>query len=260
MKKSKKTIIETDVNSSFSEEITLWNIIGQRNAVEILRTCVDQYQADTIDGRNPKLPSILLIGERGIGKKTLAQAFNNSLGNVISIEVGHSLGLGQDFYECFKEATEHSTLYIDSCENLNRIFQSAIYRVLKEHVLRVPFLFERKMDEIPFENRLIILSSVDTRKIMTTLLDAIDVKIHLGKYSIDELCEILKQRCRVLNWEYENGIMENIAKISNGNAGKAIRILMMGYRVMRSKDEDILKSGHLNRAVHMMDKNGGEGE
>jgi hypothetical protein len=47
----------------------------------------------------------------------------------------------------------------------------------------------------------------------------------------------------------------SIAVIVNGDVGKAIDLLAMSYRLMRSKNETVLTTQIMNRAFCLMDAN-----
>ena len=59
--------------------------------------------------------------------------------------------------------------------------------------------------------------------------------------------------------EFENDeVLKVIADNSGGSPGRAITILKMGYRVMRSKNDEVLKVGHVEKAVRFSSKVVGE--
>ena len=96
---------------------------------------------------------------------------------------------------------------------------------------------------------------VNIKKIITPLLEKIDIQCYLTDYLVDELILMLKQRCQCCNLEFENDeVLKNIAENSGGSAGRAVRILKMSYRVMRSRNEEVLKVGDVEKAVKFCPK------
>ena len=73
MEKTKQEICDL---SEFDNTVSLWQLIpaGKGKALTLLRTIVDSIH----NSDNPKLPSILIIGEEG--KRTHASAFFRALG------------------------------------------------------------------------------------------------------------------------------------------------------------------------------------
>lgn len=251
MKKSNKTI---QSNVITDPDINLYKIIGQKKTITTLKILVEQYLNDRIEGKNPKYPSILLVGEVGLGRRLIAQAFSNAMGNLeINEALGNSLGMGDDIYEYLQSASEHITLFINSCEYLSQYFQSIIYRIIKENILYVPRHYEKKVEKVPISNHLIILSTVNDKRIIDPLKNAIDICCHLSDYSEDELFQILRQRCQLFGWDYEEDkALRIIANKAQGNPGKAVKVLLMAYRVMRSLGENVIKLSDVNKAVELM--------
>ena len=250
MMKNKLNKIETDINANF--EPSLWNFIGQKKTISILKTVVSQYYNDKTEGRNPDLPSILLLGESG--RRTIAQAIHNSFGNIEFREVlGKTLGMGENVSDYFLCGFDDITYFINACDDLSSYSQSLIFKLLNEKLLYIFDPYERKTTKASFPKRLIIFSAYDKERVIPALYNSIDVHCNLTEYSVNELFQIMKQRCSILNWKCESDkILEHIARVSNGNVDRSIRILFMVYRIMRSQDKNVMNTSHLNKALHLM--------
>ena len=248
MKKNNSSII-TDVNSSFEKDISLHRFIGQRISIDVMKVVIEQICNDRADGRNPEIPSILMVGPTG--KKTLAQAIHNTVGNLdFRTTTGHSLGMWQSCDEFFLAADENSTLYISSGESLSVYTQNIIHKIISEKIFCSHDPLEGRTDIFPFPNCLIILSTTDKKRIISPLVKAIDIHCYLTKYTENELYQIVKQRCDYLGWDYEtNEVLNIVARNSNGIAGLGTRILQMSYRIMRSVGKNTLTENHVNRGI-----------
>ena len=91
----------TDTNRTIATSVneyepSLWHFIGQLRAQFALMALVDQYYHDRSTGRNPKYPAILLTGNFGTGRRTLARAVHEAMGNLLFREPGHILGTSED--------------------------------------------------------------------------------------------------------------------------------------------------------------------
>ena len=245
-----KNDIATNVDQSFDEHISLWNFKGQSQSVSILKAAAEQHLNDKTDGRNPKYPSILLIGEDGIGRRTLARALHQSLGQLDFKEsIPQTGSLDDDIRRYWRDASDHTTYYINSVDCLTQYIQAQIYKILRNHEVRVVNIMERKEEIISVPNRLVILSATNEKRVLPQLLNVVDIHCYLTKYSSDELFEILQQRCDLAGWQYEDDVLEVIAVGCQGHPGKAIRLLFMSYRVMRSMNENILCLEHIETAM-----------
>lgn len=70
---------------------SLWHVVGQFSARVALTALVDQFHNDTIAGRWPRYPSVLITGKMGMGRRHLAQALHHAFGNAEWREPAHIL-------------------------------------------------------------------------------------------------------------------------------------------------------------------------
>ena len=246
-----KEEIGTDITDF---EPNLWNYIGQEKAITILKAIVDQFYNDKNSGRNVSIPSILLVGNEGLGKRTIAKAISDAFGNTEFKEmIGQILHMGDDIF-VIKDTGEDATIYINSAECLSLPAQSLIFKMVNENILYIKKPFEDEAEEIPLDNRLIILSAQNTKRICYSIKKAIDITITLSDYSDNEISQILDQRIRALNWEIETkDILKMITHYSQNNPAEALKILQMAYRIMISSDKDILEMNHIRKALYLLD-------
>ena len=234
------TDIATDVATSFDEHISLRNLKGQHNIVSMLTVVAEQFLNDQTAGRRPDYPSIILIGKEGTGRRTIGRALHNYLGQIeFKHAYAHYGGIDDDVFR-YWEGNEHTTHFVDSVDILNLHNQIQLCKLLKEHKLRAILPIEHKEEVIEVPNRLIIFSASTPDKMSPHLLQAINIHCHLTAYSVGEVFEILKQRCDLANWQYDKDVLDVIAAGAKGCPRTATRLLMMSYRVMRSKNKNIL--------------------
>ena len=230
--------IATDVDTSFDEHISLRNLKGQEDIVSMLSIVSEQFLNDQIAGRNPDYPSVILFGKEGSGRRTIARAMHNYLGQIeFKHAHAHFGGIDDDIFR-FWQGNEHTTHFVDSVDNLNPHNQIQICRLLKEHTLRVVLPIEKREEVIEVPNRLIIFSASNADKLVPHFLSEINIHCYMTEYSVGELFEILKQRCDLAHWQYDKDVLDVIAAGCKDNPAKAIRLLMMSYRCMRSKNAE----------------------
>ena len=244
----------TDVNDY---EPNLYSFIGQNSTVSILRAIVGKHFNDRIDGYLCSLPHLLLIGRMGSGRKTLAKCIHSALGyepNNFREALGTTLGLGMDLFEFFLETEEESTIFINGCEHLSPFAQNTLYRLITEEVLYVTHPLERITKSEPYHNRLFIFSSEHINTIISQLLNSIDVHCSLTPYSIEELHQIVYQRCHSMNWPCRIEGMRVIAYRANGKPIVAIKILQTAFFFMRNRNAEVITIDDINRAVSYFPK------
>jgi len=245
-KEVKITPPKTDVDSV---EPSLWNFIGQSKTLSLVKCVLEQYQLDVMVGRHPKYPSFMITGEEGMGKSVLAKSISNAFGCLdIRIGYGNCLGYGDDTGEYFLGGNENSCYYIRYAEQLNQFAQNTIMKLLIENVLYITNPLERTTTHEDFPNRLIILSAEPTKRIIPQIFNSVDINLSLTPYSNEEISQMLYQRCWMLNWACTKGTMDYIAHNAKFNAGKAMKMLQMTYRVARSRGEDYLRLSDATQA------------
>lgn len=249
-------IIATDVNSDFEREVSLYRLIGNRPAVDILKILVEQHQNDSLAGRYPELKPILLLGNQS--RTTVAFAMHNAFGNLnfVMNSAYFFSQLAQLLNDFFDSNDRYTTYYIRDLELLNAQGQLQLFKILKNKRIYVRDKEGKGGSYVRFQNRLVILSATNKNCLIPMLLNEIPIQINLGSYSTEEIFLILKQRISFLHWSISSDeVLKNVAQVSNGEIKKAMEMLSMSYRVMRSKGEDELSEAHFNKALHLLDEN-----
>ena len=74
--------IATDVDETFDQYVSLRNLKGQQDIVSMLSVVSEQYLNDQTAGRQPAHPSIIVFGKESSGRRTIARAMHNYLGQL----------------------------------------------------------------------------------------------------------------------------------------------------------------------------------
>ena len=129
-----KKVVKTVNSHELAEDLSLWNIVGEERIVGILKNVVLSYFADKEAQRTPELPSIILAGERGLGKRTIGRALANSLGMTDYREcLGRTLAMGGiGLVEFLGEARENTGLFIIGAEHLSTFSQHTFHTLLSK--------------------------------------------------------------------------------------------------------------------------------
>jgi len=227
---------------------SLWHYIGQCQARYTLISLVNQIQNDTIAGRNPEYPLILLTGPVGSGRKTLALSLHFALGNLEFKEVALVLGISEDPAEFFVSSTEYVTYYIPNVVNISPTVAGQLV-----HVVRDKYYYQSipgyRTEKIPIGNQLIIISAESNPKINPEFLKYVKIRCDLAPYSVESIYKILRQRVDYLNWDMSEPALHLLAEKSNNNPGTAMKLLQQSYIISRAEDKDKIKTDHAKKAL-----------
>ena len=254
--KTEQHITHSDINMEFENNISLCNIIGigNRHAVETMKSYIDCYYNDLADGKDPQLSPILLIGNNC---KTFARAISNSFAN-LHFKYGHGTFFNsgiQDLNSFYYHSEYGMTFYISKIDKLDLVMQHKLWRILSSRRVHIYEVENRMPIDAPLWNSLHIFSAKNIDKLTEPLLDQFPVIIYIGNLSRDEIYSALKQRVSLLGLTIESdSVLMSISKVSS-NINEAIELLAMSYRLMRSKNETILTTSIMNRAFRLIDAN-----
>jgi hypothetical protein len=239
-----------DTKTNFDNDISLYTMIGQDLARQLLLTWINSFYADRSTGKEDKIGSILLVGRFAT---TLAKALSNSFGNSSFYYVeGLYFGYGLNYDEYFLQGDALSTYFVHRVERLNKQLLPEFHRIINEGVVREPQKIGLSKEQFHSIDKLIILSSYDDELMDEHLVDSMDVVCRLQKYSLDEVQRILKQRIQIMNVEAEKRIIDTITDLVQGDVKLAIQILRWTCRCSKDDGGMILKVKHLNKALLLL--------
>ena len=246
-------IVATDVGHHFLQDISLFRYIGQSKSVEMLTMTLDQYCNDLLMERNPCFQGILLVGPQGSGRRTLAHALANTMNCQIYEADGLTMSMGGQDVSAFLEQGDRDQIHIIiRAEKLSPYCCQILIKALVENTLVKNEYGEEKILQEPYYPFIILLAE-QTRLVNPILRREMDVMCELGKYTYDEISQIISQRLSYLNWQVESdSVIQAIVQVSCGWADRAVKLLDWSYRVCRSKDEEVITEKHLNQALHLL--------
>jgi Holliday junction DNA helicase RuvB len=217
------------------------HIIGQKHVSEALRVAVEASFAE-----KKRLDETLLCGPPGLGKSAYVTVLANELGGVPFTELlAQSITNTAELNQALLSATD-GLLFLDEIHLLRPTHQHALLQVLDKR--RIFLSGGRSVQSIPVAPFTLVGATTDPDGLIEPLVSRFRLVLHLDYYSLPELEEIVRQRCRALGWVFEPELLAEIAKRGKGTPRIAIRLLQSARRVQAAEGATALGVGHLQRA------------
>lgn len=187
---------------------TLEDFIGQEDLKTGLRIFIDAAK-----GRGEALEHILLYGNPGLGKTTLAHIIANEMGANVRITSGPALEKVGDLAAILSNMQEGDVLFIDEIHRMNRAIEEVMYPAMEDYALdlvvgkgpsaRTLRLQLEKFTIIGATTRLSLLSS--------PLRDRFGSIFHLDFYTDEELGQIIARSAALLDMPIDDASCMAIA-------------------------------------------------
>ena len=230
--------------NDFIKYCHLWNIFsgGSGKGVVLLRKIIDSIQNDNYKNPYKKLPSFLIVGEQGTGKKLVARAIANSL---ICDDVrecpGQYFGDSIPTYQFFLDSFPNTVHIITNIEKLNKAGESAIWKYLKQGICKYYNYAKKNYDIMLKCNGMIILTATSNKN-KKAIVDAVDYIIELEPYTSEQLelvvHQILKVLCKI---EYDGElVLQEIVEQGGGEISMVLDFLKICLMLLKAELKDCM--------------------
>lgn len=196
--------------------------IGQ----EALRNSLKIYIQAALERRQP-LDHILLYGPPGLGKTTMAGIIAAEMGQNIKITSGPAIDRPGDLASILTNLNNGDVLFIDEIHRLSRSVEEVLYPAMEDYALDIMIGKGPTARSIRLDLPKFTLVGATTRagSLTAPLRDRFGIIYRLEMYSNEELARIVSRSANILNVDYEQeGILE-IARRSRGTPRIANRML-----------------------------------
>lgn len=177
--------------------------------------------------REEPLEHILLYGNPGLGKTTLANVIGNEMGAQVRVTSGPALERVGDLAAILSNLKRGDILFIDEIHRLNKQIEEVLYPAMEDYALdlvvgkgpaaRTLRLGLERFTIIGATTRLSLLSS--------PLRDRFGVTFHLNFYESNEIEKILDRSGKILGLEIDNATSQAIATRARRTPRIANRLL-----------------------------------
>ena len=209
-------------NLNLARPLTLNEFIGQEQLKSSLRIAID---ASII--RKEPLEHILLYGQPGLGKTTLAFLIAHELNTKCRVATAPAIERPRDIVGLLLGLKEGEILFIDEIHRLNKLTEELLYSAMEDFRLDLTMGANRgtRCRTINLQKFTLIGATTKLASISAPLRDRFGLCHKIEFYSNDELHQIIFNFATLINIQLENDACSSLAKISRGTPRIALRLL-----------------------------------
>lgn len=201
---------------------TLDEYIGQQKIKENLRIFMEAARQ-----RGEPLEHVLLYGNAGLGKTTLAYIIANEVGRRIHITSGPALERAGDLAAILTNLGDGDILFIDEIHRLNKLIEEILYPAMEEFALDLvigkgPGARTIRLDLPHFT---LIGATTRVSLLSAPLRDRFGSTYHLDFYQVPDIEKIVQRSGRILRLPLETEAVTIIAKRARLTPRVANRLL-----------------------------------
>ncbi|MEM1068800.1 MAG: Holliday junction branch migration DNA helicase RuvB [Planctomycetota bacterium] len=224
-------------------------MVGQRDVIERLKIAIEAAQ-----NRGEPLGHILFDGPPGLGKTTFATVIPAEMATTVQKANGAALKAPKDLLPYLTNISEGSVLFIDEIHRVPRSVEEFLYTAMEDYRIDIVLGEGVSARTLNFELRPFTLIGATTRAGMLTapLRDRFQIREHLGWYTHEELCEIVRRNSKQLAVSVDDPAADVIASRSRSTPRLANNRLKWVRDYAQSKADGKVDANVATAALNMI--------
>lgn len=224
-----------------------------RKVLESIRIALDA----TFNSQRP-MPHVLLEGGAGCGKSLYSGLICRELGVDPVTALGQTLRSASDINGVLVGLSpSQPILVIDEIHTLSPEAQTALLRAMENNeVFLEPSGRRTKPITIKLERLTVIGATTNGEALLEPLRDRFRLLLRLSPYTPDDIEALLRQRVRLLGWDFDDAVFPMISARSRGVPRWSLRLAESVWRTATAEGASVVRIDH---AVKTFDLEGIDG-
>lgn len=204
--------------------------------------------------RREPIEHVLLYGNPGLGKTTLAGIVASEMGAQIRITAGPALDRVADLAAILSNLSSGDILFIDEIHRINRSIEEILYTAMEDFAIDIivgkgPTARTMRLPVEPFT---LIGATTKLNMLSSPLRDRFGHVYHLNFYKNDEINKIMKRNAGLLDLSMHDEAAKIISARSRQTPRVANRLLRRVRDYAQVKSDGILSAQTATDALHML--------